>query len=152
MGHDYKDLARRTYDIFERGAVDEVPSMFAPDFIEHDELPGSTATGVALVQEWVRTSKTAFPDAKYTIESVVGSGDEAVVRARMTGTHKGEFMGIPATGRKIDILLMDWVRIGPSGKFAEHWGAMQESKLMTQLGIPQQAGPIDLTTTARTTV
>jgi predicted ester cyclase len=55
--------------------------------------------------------------------------------------------GIPATGNKIDVLLMDWVRLTPDGQVAEHWGTMQESKLMAQLGIPTQA-TIDLTTPA----
>jgi steroid delta-isomerase-like uncharacterized protein len=145
MGRDYRGLAEQVYDIFERGAADELSTVFEPDLIEHDELPGTTATGRELVAEWVTLLSKAFPDARYTIQSAVGSGDEAVYRVRFTATHRGEFLGIPATGRKVDVLLMDWIRIGPTDRVAEHWGAMQESKLMAQLGIPQQATSIDLT-------
>jgi predicted ester cyclase len=152
MEYDYRELAERVYDIFERGAVDELSTVFEPDFIEHDELPGTIATGRDLVAEWVTMSSTAFPDATYAIESVVGSGAEAVVRVRFTGTHRGDFWGIAPTGRTVDVMLIDWVRIGTSARVAEHWGAMQESKLMTQLGVPQQATTIDLTTPATTTV
>jgi predicted ester cyclase len=93
-------------------------------------------------------SKAALPDARYTIESAVGTGDEAVCRVRLTGTHQGELFGIPATGKKIDVLIMDWVRLNASGQVVEHWGVMQESALMAQLGIPTQPTSIDLTTPA----
>jgi predicted ester cyclase len=122
----------------------------APTFIEHDELPGSAATGLDLVKEWVQMSRTALPGAKYRIESVVGSGNEAVCRVRLTGTHRGVLFGIPATGKKVDILLMDWVRLSPTGQITEHWGTMQESKLLEQLGV-MPAQTIDLTTPARVT-
>src|SRR3954471_11093420 len=144
MAHDYRALAEQVYGIFERGAAQEVNAVFAPGFIEHDELPGSTATGLDLVTEWIEMSRSALPDARYTIESVVGSGDEAVCRVRLTGTHQGELFGIPATGRKIDILLMDWVRLAADGRVVEHWGVMQEGALMAQLGMTAPT-TIDLT-------
>ena len=147
MAHDVRTLAEAVYSVFERGAVDELPSLFAPGFIEHDELPGSTATGIDLVTEWVQMSRTALPDARYTIESIVQSGDEACCRVRMTGTHQGELFGIPATGKAVDVMLMDWVRIAPDGRVAEHWGLMQEGVLMAQLGVSAPA-TIDLTTPA----
>jgi predicted ester cyclase len=152
MAHDYRALAETVYSIFERGAVNELEGVFAPGFIEHDELPGSTATGIDLVAEWVQMSHSSMPDARYTIESVVGSGDEACCRVRLTATHQGELMGVPATGNKIDVLLMDWVRLAPNGQVVEHWGTFQESKLMAQIGIPAQPTTIDLTTPAEARV
>jgi steroid delta-isomerase-like uncharacterized protein len=148
MAHDYRAIAETVYSIFERGATDELTTVFAPGFIEHDVLPGSTATGIDLVAEWVRMSRSSMPDARYTIQSIVGFGDEVACRVRLTGTHKGEMFGIPGSGRKIDVMLMDWVRLTSSGQIAEHWGTMEESKLMAQIGIPTQAPPIDLTTPA----
>ena len=147
MAHDYRSLAETVYSIFERGAVDELTTVFAADYIDHDELPGTTAKNLDLVREWVQMSRSSMPDARYTIESVVGSGNEACCRVRLTGTHQGEMFGIPPTGNKIDILLMDWVRLTPTGQVAEHWGTMEESKLLAQLGVtaPQT---IDLTTPA----
>jgi predicted ester cyclase len=148
MAHDYRTIAETVYGIFERGATEELTTVFAPGFIEHDELPGFTGTGIDLVTEWVRRSRTALPDARYAIESVVGNGLEAVVRVRLTGTHKGELFGIPATGKKVDVLLMDWVRLARNGQIVEHWGLMQESTLMTQLGVAAPPATIDLTTPA----
>lgn len=148
MAHDYRALAETVYGIFERGAVDELTNVFATDYIDHEEIPGSTSTGIDLVADWVKMSSAALPDAHYTLESVVGSGDEAVCRVRLTGTHQDELFGIPATGKKIDVLIMDWVRLNASGQVVEHWGVMQEGALMAQLGIPAQPTAIDLTTPA----
>ena len=147
MGHDYRAIAETVYSIFERGATAELPAVFAPGFIEHDELPGSTATGIDLVAEWVQLAKAGMPDARYTIESIVGSADEACCRVRLTATHQGELFGIPATGNKIDVLLMDWIRLTPEGQIAEHWGTVQEAKLLEQLGVGMPQA-IDLTTPA----
>jgi predicted ester cyclase len=152
MAHDYRAMAERIYSIFERGAVDELQGVFAPGFIEHEELSGSDAVGIDLVVEWVNMSTTAFPDARYMLESVVGQGDEAVCRVRLTGTHRGPVFGIPATGNKVDVLIMDWVRLTDDGQVAEHWGAMEESKLMQQLGVAAPPAQIDLTTPTTTQV
>jgi steroid delta-isomerase-like uncharacterized protein len=150
MAHDYRAIAERVYSAFERGDVTALPDLFASDYVEHEESPASTATGIELVAEWIESSANAFPDARYTIESVVGAGNEAVCRVRMTGTHRGAMFGIPATGNRIDVLLMDWVRLNDDGHIAEHWGTMQESKLMTQLGVPAQSTAIDLTSPVTT--
>ena len=151
MAHDYRAIAQTVYDIFERGAADELTTVFATDYVDHEELPGTDAAGIELVAEWVRMSTAALPDAHYELESVVGSGDEAVCRVRLTGTHQGELFGIPATGNKVDVLIIDWVRLNASGQVVEHWGVMQEGALMAQLGVtaPQS---IDLTTPATTPV
>lgn len=144
--HDYRKIAETVYDIFSRGAVNELPEVFASDFIEHEQVPGSTATGIDAVAAWVTLCSTAFPDARYRVDSVVGEGHQAVCRVQLTGTHTGEFLGAPATGNPIDVMIIDWVRLTPQGKVAEHWGAFQESRLMEQVGLmPAQAPTIDLT-------
>ena len=64
----------------------------------------------------------AFPDLQLAAEDILSSGDKAVARARATGTHQGEFMGIPATGKSIDVQLIDIIRFGDDGLAREHWG------------------------------
>ncbi|MDX6225159.1 MAG: hypothetical protein QOE64_1535 [Frankiales bacterium] len=150
MAHNYRKLAAQVYDIFARGAVKELPSVFAADFIEHEQLPGSQTTGMAAVQEWIEATKTGISDISYRLDSVVGQGDEAVCRVQLTGTHTGELFGAPATGNAIDVMILDWVRISDDGKVVEHWGAFQESHLMAQLGIATAPAAIDLTTPAAT--
>jgi predicted ester cyclase len=58
-----------------------------------------------------------------------------VARARATGTHQSEFMGIPATGKSIDVQLVDIIRFDADGKAIEHWGVFDALKMMQQLGV-----------------
>jgi steroid delta-isomerase-like uncharacterized protein len=83
--------------------------------------------------------REAFPDLRATVEEIVEEGDRIAVRATFTGTHDGEFMGIPASGRTISIQAMDVVRV-VDGRAAEHWGVTDVMGLMQQIGaIPQEA-------------
>ena len=66
------------------------------------------------------------------VDDLIAEGDKVFVRARMTGTHQGEFMGIPATGRTIDVGVADFIRFD-NGLFVEHWGVMDTGALMQQL-------------------
>ena len=70
----------------------------------------------------------------------VASGDKVVARVRYTGTHQGAFMGMPATGKHVDVQLMDMFLFGADGRVHEHWGVMDALGLMQQLGV-MPAGP-----------
>ena len=74
------------------------------------------------------------PTSQMTIEDTIVEGDKVVTRVRATGTHQGDFMGIPATGNRIDVPLIDIARIR-DGKIAEHWGVMDGAAMMQQLGV-----------------
>jgi steroid delta-isomerase-like uncharacterized protein len=145
MAHNYRKLAEHVYDIFTRGAVDELPGVFATDFIEHQEVPGADGTPLGAVTQWVQMSTTGLSNLNYRIDSVVGSGNQVVCRVQLQGTHTGEFMGVPATGNKVDVMIMDWVRLTDDGKIAEHWGCGEDMRLMEQLGLTAGASTIDLT-------
>ena len=83
----------------------------------------------------------AFPDLRMTPEDVLSSGDKVVVRVKATGTHQGDFMGVPATGRSIDVQLIDIVRFGDDGLAHEHWGVFDAMTMMQQLGVVPADGP-----------
>ena len=86
--------------------------------------------------------RSAFPDFKATIEHLIAEGDKVVLHMTWTGTQKGEFMGIPPTGKSISINVIDIVRIA-DGQVVEHWGIMDQMAMMQQLGVipaPTQAG------------
>ena len=67
-----------------------------------------------------------------TIEDILAEGDRVVVRAKMSGTHEGDFMGIPATGKRIDVPFADFVRF-EGGKIVEHWSVTDTGAMMEQL-------------------
>ena len=74
------------------------------------------------------------------VQDVIASGDKAVARLRISGTHQGEFMGIPATGKSVSVNLIDITRFGDDGLAREHWGVVDQLAMMQQLGVIP-AGP-----------
>src|SRR5690348_7285318 len=76
---------------------------------------------------------TAFPDAKITIDEDVSEQNLVSSRWTLTGTHRGEFQGVPPTGRQITIQGVDFSRVA-EGKIAEHWAQFDLVGLMQQLG------------------
>ena len=89
---------------------------------------------------------TAFPDIHHDIEDVVAEGaDKVAIRMNVTGTHKGEFQGVPQSGKKGSITSMDFFTI-IDGKFVEHWVTADMMGLMQQIGaIPASPSPSDAT-------
>jgi steroid delta-isomerase-like uncharacterized protein len=133
------DIMRRFYDeVLSGGNLDAVAELCSEDIVDH-EAPPELPQGVEGVKAFVQMFRTAFPDLKVTIEDAFESGDRAVSRTRWTGTHQGEFMGIPASGKAIDIEPIDIIRVA-DGKCAEHWGTTDNLALMQQIGaIPEEA-------------
>ena len=75
-----------------------------------------------------------MPDWRTEIEDLIAEGDKVVARITMTGTHTGDFWGIPATGKKVEFTGIYIVRI-EAGKIVEHWGEEDGVSLMQQLGV-----------------
>jgi predicted ester cyclase len=146
VAHDYKAICDRVYTAFNTGIVKDLDGVFAPGFVEHEELPGVTATGQDVPKEMVRIFHQAFPDVHFDVLDILGEGDRLCVWYRLTGTNTGPFMGMPATGRAIDVQGFDYVTLDERHRVTEHWGVSQDLKMMTQLGlIPEQSTTIDLT-------
>ena len=82
----------------------------------------------------------------WTVEDVVDGGDKVVARVRFTGTHGGEFMGMPPTGRSVDVGLIDIMRFGDDGLVHEHWGVFDAMAMMQQLGAVRKACALPGTT------
>ena len=130
-------LARRFYDeVLNAGNVDLVDELCTEDFVEHEEgFPGMSPDRQG-VKDFVQVMRTAFPDLHMTPELILSDADHVMCRFRMTGTHDGEFMGMPPTGRRVDLTGYDEARV-VDGRAVEHWGAMDSAKLMEQLGVSQ---------------
>src|SRR5262249_107746 len=116
------------------GDIDGFGELIAEDVIEHEEFPGIPATKEGVLQ-FFRMYRAAFPDLRMEPEDIIASGDKVVGRVRVTGTNDGEFMGMPATGRSIDIDLIDIVRFEDDGLGHEHWGVIDSMTMMQQLGL-----------------
>lgn len=91
-------------------------------------------TGPEAMKGAVQAFLTGFPDMQVTIEDVLAEGDRVATRGYFTGTHKGEFNGIPATGKSIKVDFCDIWRL-ENGKAIENWVQMDMMGLLQQLGV-----------------
>lgn len=136
---DHESTMRRLYELISAGDIDGFGEHVAEDFVEHEETPGLEPTREG-VKQFFRMYTAAFPDLRMEAQDVLVSGDKVVARVRATGTHRGEFMGLPATGESVDVQLIDIIRFGDDGLAHEHWGVFDALAMMQQLGaIPAPA-------------
>jgi len=111
-------------------AIDE---FVAPDVLMRTPLP-LESTGAAAMKELFGRLHTAFPDLQVEIDDLIAEDDKVVARNIVTGTHQGEFMGLPATGRQVRYDEIFVVRF-TDGRIAETWGIVDLASLMRQLGV-----------------
>ena len=136
---DHSSTMRRMYELISAGDIDGFGELVAEDFVEHEEAPGLEPTKEG-VKQLFHMYRAAFPDLRMEPLDVLASGDKVVARIRGTGTHQGEFMGMPATGKSVDVQLIDIIRFGDDGLAREHWGVFDALGMMQQLGaIPAPA-------------
>ena len=131
---DLKKLNDHFYEeVFRRRHVDAIDELLTDDFVEHTPAPGQ-ATDRRGAKDFIGQMLQAFPDLDFAIENQIAEGDTVAAVGTMTGTHKAEFLGVPATGRKVSVLVMDTGRVR-DGKFSDHWGLVDVPELMSQLGV-----------------
>jgi steroid delta-isomerase-like uncharacterized protein len=124
----------RFYDAVNRHDPDGFDDLMAPGFVDH-EVPEGFPEGPEGAKQYIGSMMTAFPDVHFEPLDTAVEGHNISARARMTGTHTGEFLGIPATGKSVDLEFCDWVRFDDDGRAVEHWGYADNLKLLQQLGV-----------------
>ncbi len=133
---DNKQVVRRMFtDIINDGKLDLVDELFDPEFTS--ETPQGTLDR-NWFRQYVATWRDGFPDIHCEVGDLIEDGDQLAWSVRATGTHTGDFMGIPATGRTVDF---DSLNIGRfrDGRGYQHKVLMNDIKMMTQLGVmPEQ--------------
>lgn len=134
-----KALARRWMsEGWDKGNLKAVDELMAPNYVDHNPPPGLPANREGAKQA-ITLFRTAFPDLKNTIEELVAEGDKVVGRVVARGTHRGEFQGIPPTGKQVTI---EGIFIGrvAGGKIVETWEQFDAVSLLQQLGAMPPAG------------
>ena len=136
---DISATTRRAYDLINAGDIDGFGDLMAEDFVEHEETPGFAPTKEGVL-DMFRMYRAAFPDLQMHADEVLVSGDKTVTRARATGPHQGELMGIAPSGKSVEVQLIDVMRFDDAGMACAHWGLVDMLSMLQQLGaIP--AGP-----------
>ncbi len=132
---DNKALARRFYDeVINQGNLDVIDELVSEDFVEHEQFPGLPTTGREAPRAALGVFMAAFPGMQFTVDDIIAEDDKVVVRGRMAGTHQGEFMGIPATGKSFEAGFIDIIEVH-DGQATAHWGQTDSAAMMEQLGL-----------------
>jgi predicted ester cyclase len=128
-------LIERFYkEVVETGNLTLIDELAADGYVEHEEgLPGQPA-GKEGVKFYVNTMRSAFPDIKVKeLAPALIAGNMEACHVVLTGTHRGELAGVPATGKRVEFDCTDIFRV-EDGKVAEHWGTTDNLSLMRQIG------------------
>jgi steroid delta-isomerase-like uncharacterized protein len=138
MPEDPKSLIRRLYDEVSAGNLAALDELLSDDVIEHEQFPGLEPNKEG-VKQFFAMFRSAFPDLRMEPHEMLAEGDLVCARMTVTGTHQGEFRGVPPTGKRIEMEGIDIVRTR-DGQAIEHWGVMDTMAMMQQLGaMPEQA-------------
>lgn len=130
-----KAITRRFLEeIFAGGNLELVEELFAPDFVLHDPSVPQEVRGVEALKQYVTMYRTAYPDTRFTVEDQIAEGDRVVTRWTGQGTHQGELMGVPPTGKQVTVTGIELDRIS-GGKIEETWVNYDALGMMQQLGI-----------------
>ena len=129
-------IGRFVEEVLNQGRLERADELVALDFVELDPLPGQQPGREGLKQV-IAAFRTAFPDIHWVIEEMVAEGDKVFSRFTWNGTHRGEFFGVPATGKQITVkgVVVDRV---VNGQMVDSRILMDGLGMMTQLGVIPQ--------------
>jgi steroid delta-isomerase-like uncharacterized protein len=125
-----EDVLHGIYEAINTGNLALLEKFVAPDYTEHSE----GFQGVEPFRQQITAFRAAFPDLRVTMEELLTDGDRFASRTTVTGTHTGDLMGMPATGKHISVEAVDIGRI-QNGLAKERWGGLNMYSLLTQLGV-----------------
>ncbi len=112
--------------------LDVLDEVFSPQMVDHSQIanpPNREGT-----RQMFAMMFAAFPDFTATIQDQVAEGDKVVTRKTFQGTHQGDYMGIPPTGKEISFEVIEILRL-KDGKVTDHWAVGDVMKMMQQLGV-----------------
>jgi len=129
-----KTVARRLVEeVINTGKLEDAAQYFIPNYVDHATPPG-IPPGLDGFKAFFAAFRAAFPDLHYTIEDNIAEGDRVVQRATASGTMKGDFLGMPATGKNATWAEIHIVRV-KDGKIVEHWASVDQLGMLQQLGL-----------------
>jgi predicted ester cyclase len=128
-----QQVVRRFVDEYQTAADERAfAELLHPDVLDHSRPPG-VAPGAEGVRQQFDGFRAAFAGFRAEILDQITEGDKVVTRKVFKGTHSGPFQGIEATGREVEIHVIDIVRVA-DGRIVEHWNCVDRLGLLAQLG------------------
>lgn len=134
MSHEEnKQIVRRYQEIYNSNDLERLTEVVSEDLLTPKIMPGMKPS-LEGGKQVHRTTLIGMPDWHTAINDLIAEEDKVVARITMTGTHTGDFWGIPATGKRVEFTGIYIVRIA-GGKIVEHWGEEDGVSLLRQLGV-----------------
>ena len=134
------NLDRIPLEIFNQSKYDLVDELYAPEYVDRTPVTGFAATRDG-VKQAAGALKAGFPDLFYTIDDVIYTGDKLVHRLTASGTMTGEFLGMPATGKRATWTEIHIGRV-VNERIVEHWGLIDLLGAFVQLGVIPAPGKV----------
>ena len=133
MSEDNKSTVRNYFEqVWNKGRLDRFEDYVAEDIVPHNPGPGPTDAGA--MKEALGGFRRALPNIHIALDDEIGADDKVIVRWTLSGTHEGEFQGIPATGKDVAVTGITIFRLA-EGKIAEYWLEANNLGMMQQLGV-----------------
>jgi steroid delta-isomerase-like uncharacterized protein len=137
-----KAIVRRWFEeVINQQRVDRAGELVTQDYVDHGALPGQAPGLEGAKQKWAMYI-AAVPDLHGTVEDMLAEGDEVAARWTAEGTHQGELLGVPATGKRFRFTGISICRLA-EGKMAEQFEQWDRLDLMQQLGVIPTPGPLE---------
>ena len=138
-GEENKAVLRQfSEEVWNKGNLAAIDQLVANEFTEHTPMPGFPPNREGYKQV-VKAFRSAFPDMQVRLEDVLAEGDKVVGRWTLRGTHRGDLLGTPPSGKQVTVSGMDVVRTS-GGKIVEHWGQHDNLGLLQQIGVVPTMG------------
>jgi predicted ester cyclase len=134
-----KQVVRQVFEFYNHQDMEKAENLFSPKHIFH--FPGVPPMDWNSHKQFIIGLSKAFPDLHFKIEDIVAEGDKVAYRLTVSGTHKGEFQGIPPTNKKVSFSSTGVSKI-VDDKVAEDWVDADTLGLMQQLGVLPEPSPI----------
>ena len=132
---DNRQIVQRFMDeCWNQGNLNSVSELLADDCRHHDPVFPSLTSGAENIKNHIQTCRSGFPDLMFTIDDTIAERNEVVIHWTGTGTHKGQFLGMPPTNKKASVTGTSIFRI-EGGKIVEEWANWNLMSMMEQLGI-----------------
>jgi steroid delta-isomerase-like uncharacterized protein len=133
MDDAHRATVQRFWQAFNERDLSLLEDLFADDYVNHAALPG-TPPGPAGQAQLMQRLWTAFPDARFEIEHLARDGDTVVCVGTMSGTHEGELLGVPGSGRRVDWRQCHLITV-VEGKATAHRAIRDDLGLLRQMGV-----------------
>jgi len=146
MSTDNKSIVRRLYDeVWNKRKIDLVAELISPSHALVDPFVSGSQVGPELYRRRIQELTASFPDLRFTLDDLIAEKDKVVAAWVISATHKGEFMSIPATGKKISVegITIHYIRDGKILDSNARWdsmGLLRQIGALPALGRSKEAG------------